>query len=125
VSRSRFLVIAFSIALLTSQLGCGSHKSTTTEPEALYQENCARCHARAGEPGGPTMGGSLGPNLSHIATEAETMKPGMDARAYISESIHDPQAFIVPGYPPVMPSFRGTLTEDEINQVIAFLLTKQ
>jgi len=80
---------------------------------------CVGCH-NAGSGGGTT-----GPNLSHIATEAETMKPGMDARAYISESIHDPQAFIVPGYPPVMPSFRGTLTEDEINQVIAFLLTKQ
>jgi mono/diheme cytochrome c family protein len=80
---------------------------------------CVGCH-NAGSGGGAT-----GPNLSHVATNAETRKPGMDARAYISESIHDPQAFLVPGYPPVMPSFRGTLTEDEINQVIAFLLTKQ
>ncbi len=80
---------------------------------------CIGCH-NAGSGGGTT-----GPNLGHIATEAETMKPGMDARSYISESIHDPQAFIVPGFPPVMPSFRGTLTEDEINSVIAFLLTKK
>jgi len=80
---------------------------------------CVGCH-NAGSGGGAT-----GPNLSQVAINAETRKPGMDARSYISESIHDPQAFLVPGYPPVMPSFRGTLTEEEINQVIAFLLTKK
>jgi mono/diheme cytochrome c family protein len=80
---------------------------------------CVGCH-NAGSGGGAT-----GPNLSQIATTAETRKPGMDARAYISESIHSPQAFLVPGYGPLMPSFQGTLTEDEINQVIAFLLTRK
>ena len=49
----------------------------------------------------------------------------MDAEAYINESIHDPQAFVVPGFPPVMPSFRGTLTEEEIHSVVQYLLTKQ
>ena len=80
---------------------------------------CVGCH-NAG-----TGGGNTGPNLSHIATDGATRKPGMDAAAYIAESIHDPQAFVVPGFPPIMPSFRGTLTEEEINQVVQFLLTKQ
>jgi mono/diheme cytochrome c family protein len=80
---------------------------------------CVGCH-NAGSGGGAT-----GPNLSHIATDGATRKPGMDAEAYINESVHDPQAFLVPGYPPLMPSFRGTLTEEEINSVVEFLLTKQ
>jgi len=80
---------------------------------------CVGCH-NAGNGGGAT-----GPNLSHVATDGATRKPGMDAAAYISESIHDPQAFVVSGFPPVMPSFRGTLTEDEINSLVQFLLTKQ
>jgi mono/diheme cytochrome c family protein len=80
---------------------------------------CVGCH-NAGNGGGAT-----GPNLSHIATDGATRKPGTDAAAYISESIHDPQAFVVSGFPPVMPSFRGTLTEDEINSLVQFLLTKQ
>jgi mono/diheme cytochrome c family protein len=80
---------------------------------------CIGCH-NAGSGGGAT-----GPNLSRIATDAATRKPGTDAAAYLSESIHDPQAFLVPGFAPIMPSFRGTLTEDEINQVVQFLLTKQ
>jgi len=80
---------------------------------------CVGCH-NAGSGGGAT-----GPNLSHIATEGATMKPGMDARAYIEESIRAPQAFIVPGYPPVMPpNFSQVLTDQEINDLIAFLLTK-
>jgi len=81
---------------------------------------CVGCH-NAGSGGGAT-----GPNLSHIATEGATMKPGMDAPAYIEESIRSPQAFIVPGYPPVMPTnFSQVLTNDEIKQVIAYLLTKK
>jgi mono/diheme cytochrome c family protein len=80
---------------------------------------CIGCH-NAGSGGGAT-----GPNLSHVGTDGATRKPGMDAAAYISESIHDPQAFLVPGFAPIMPSFRGTLTEDEINQVVQFLLTKK
>jgi mono/diheme cytochrome c family protein len=80
---------------------------------------CVGCH-NAGSGGGAT-----GPNLSHVGTDGASRKPGMDAAAYISESIHDPQAYLVSGFPPLMPSFRGTLTEEEINNVVQFLLTKQ
>jgi mono/diheme cytochrome c family protein len=80
---------------------------------------CVGCH-NAGSGGGAT-----GPNLSHIATVGAERKPGMDAPTYIDESIHDPQAYIVSGYQPVMPSFRGTLTEEEIDQVVQFLMTRQ
>jgi mono/diheme cytochrome c family protein len=80
---------------------------------------CVGCH-NAGSGGGAT-----GPNLSQIATVGATRRPGEDAPTYISESMHDPQAFLVPGYGPLMPSFRGTLTEEEIQQVVAFLMTKK
>jgi hypothetical protein len=47
----------------------------------------------------------------------------MDAQAYIEESIHNSQAYIVPGYPPVMPVFQGVLTDQEIDSLTAYLLT--
>ena len=80
---------------------------------------CVGCHD-AGSGGGTT-----GPNLSHIATDGATRKPGMDAEAYIRESLLNPQAYLVQGYGPLMPSFRGTLSEEEINNVVQYLLTKQ
>ena len=80
---------------------------------------CVGCH-NAGSGGGAT-----GPNLSQIATVAQNERPGGDAAAYMRESITDPQTFLVPGFAPLMPSFRGTLTDEEINQVVAFLLTRR
>src|SRR5688572_14289973 len=80
---------------------------------------CVGCH-NAGSGGGAT-----GPNLSHIGTEGATRKPGMDAAAYIEESLRNPTAFLVSGYQPLMPSFQGTLTDEEISNVVEFLLSKQ
>ncbi|MCC6176807.1 MAG: c-type cytochrome [Chloroflexi bacterium] len=78
---------------------------------------CIGCHTING------VGGQTGPDLSHIATVAATREPGKDAEAYISESIHTSTAFVVPGYPPVMPSFGGVLSEQEIKDLVAFLMT--
>lgn len=80
---------------------------------------CVGCH-NAGSGGGAT-----GPNLSQIATVAQNDRPGGDAEAYIRESIVNAQAFLVPGYGPLMPSFQGTLTPEEIDQLVAYLMTKQ
>jgi len=81
---------------------------------------CVGCHNAGGG------GGNAGPNLSHIGTEAASRKPGMDASAYLHESIVAPQAYLVAGFGPTMPpTFGQTLTPDEINQVVAFLLGKK
>jgi cytochrome c oxidase subunit 2 len=42
---------------------------------------------------------------------------------YIRESILDPRAKIVAGYQPVMPSYKGSISEDGIMQIIAYLKT--
>lgn len=80
---------------------------------------CIGCHTVG------SVGGVTGPNLSQIGAVAATRKPGMDAQAYINESIRNSTAYVVPGFPPVMPSFQGVLTEQEINSIVAYLLTRQ
>ncbi|MGB9606699.1 MAG: c-type cytochrome, partial [Bryobacteraceae bacterium] len=40
---------------------------------------------------------------------------------YIRESILNPQAKIVAGYQPVMPTFQGLLNERQINALIEFI----
>jgi mono/diheme cytochrome c family protein len=96
-------------------------------PEALAGQSlftgkagCIGCHQIGAQ------GGVTGPPLTNIATVAATRKPGLDAQAYLDESIHMPNAFVVPGFAPgIMPAFGGLLTEDEIKSIEAFLLTRQ
>ena len=40
---------------------------------------------------------------------------------YIRESILEPQAEIVKGFPPVMPTFQGQLNDKDIDAIIAFI----
>jgi cytochrome c oxidase subunit 2 len=42
---------------------------------------------------------------------------------YIRESILDPRAKVVAGYQPVMPTYKGSISEDGIMQIIAYLKT--
>jgi cytochrome c oxidase subunit 2 len=43
--------------------------------------------------------------------------------AYIHESIVNPGAKVVEGFSPAMPSFEGRLSDDQINQIIAYIKT--
>lgn len=81
---------------------------------------CIGCHQIGAQ------GGVTGPALTNIATVAEGRKPGMDAAAYLDESIRQPNAFVVTGYAPgLMPSFQGLLTDAEIKSIEAYLLTRK
>jgi len=45
--------------------------------------------------------------------------------AYIRESILQPNATIVAGYQPLMPTFQGQLTEEQILALIAYIKSLQ
>jgi len=82
---------------------------------------CIGCHTVG------STGGVTGPNLSKIGTVAGTRKPGLDAQAYIDESIKTPSAYVVPGYPDgvMPPDFSKTLTPQELSNLEAFLLSQK
>ncbi len=54
-------------------------------------------------------------------------KPGMSAEDYITESIRNPNAFIVPGFPgppSPMPAFGPQqISDDDLRQLIAYLMS--
>src|SRR5438046_8938742 len=58
---------------------------------------CEICH-RIGQKG------TRAPDLAGIGARAAKTKPGMSAKAYILESLLQPAAYIVEGYPPIMPA---------------------
>src|SRR5215510_11973049 len=58
---------------------------------------CEICH-RIGQKG------TRAPDLAGVGARAGKTKPGLDAKQYIIESLLHPGAFIVEGYPPIMPA---------------------
>jgi mono/diheme cytochrome c family protein len=78
---------------------------------------CEICH-RIGQKG------TRAPDLAGIGGRAGKTKPGMSAKAYIIESLLEPAAYLVPGYPPIMPRIDKppiALNRSELWALTAFL----
>jgi cytochrome c oxidase subunit 2 len=98
-------------------------ESTRTMPlkdlgKLIYESRgCSTCHSIDGSPGqGPSLKGVFGHEI-----KLAVGKPVVADANYIRESIMDPQAKIVLGYEPIMPTFRGLLREREMLALIEFI----
>lgn len=94
--------------------------------ESLYYEStlgvnagCRVCHSL--NPGEVIVG----PSFDGVATRAATAVLGLTAEQYLHESIVDPNAYVVHGFEPdvMLPNFDEILTEKEIGDLVAFLMT--
>jgi hypothetical protein len=66
------------------------------------------------------------PDLAGIGARAGTRVPGLSDVEYLAQSLYEPFAFVVPGFPPAMPPVNQPpigLTDQEILCVIAALQT--
>jgi hypothetical protein len=66
------------------------------------------------------------PDLAGVDVRAQTRVPGLNDVEYFAQSLYEPRAFIVPGFPPAMPEISKPpigLTDKEILCVIAYLQT--
>jgi len=81
---------------------------------------CIVCHTVQG-----VSTGTIGPELTKVATVAATRKPGMDAEAYIRESLTSPSAYVVSGFPDgQMPADLGTrLSKAQLDDLVAYMLS--
>jgi len=100
-------------------LRSNANDSLADKGRKLFQKlQCVTCHT--GE------GSSRAPSLEAIYGDWATLQDGSRVkvdRAYLRESIRYPDAKIVAGYLPIMPSFKGIVSEEELLQLIAFLET--
>jgi mono/diheme cytochrome c family protein len=83
---------------LSLEGGNVSPQQLVSAGEKIFKEKgqCMTCHGigRAGR----------GPDLAGIGGRAATRKPGTKASAYLVESLLNPSAFVVDGFPNIMPN---------------------
>lgn len=92
----------------------------------FMRSGCVECHSMDGIDRLNFNGDPIAPSLLGISMWAGTRVAEMSAVDYIRQSILDPEAYIVEGYVANMPVgfFEYVLSEKDINDVIAFLLTQ-
>jgi mono/diheme cytochrome c family protein len=83
----------------------------------LFQtRGCVGCHRPEGTGVGPTLHGLFG---------SPVQDPGCGVaivdESYIREAILNPSATVAVGFPPVMPTFAGQLTEEELQALIVYV----
>jgi len=84
--------------------------------ELFTQLGCATCHRS------DTQG--RGPNLAGIFGKPVRLEDGRTVMAdenYIRESIVNPQAKIVAGFKPIMPTFQGQVTEESLGALVSYV----
>ena len=86
----------------------------------LYsQRGCLACHSIDGKE-------VVGPTFKNLYGKPENLEDGSSGLVdenYLRESIYEPQAKMVKGYPPTMPSFKGILPEEEVTALIEYIKT--
>lgn len=89
--------------------------------ERLFtQLACNTCHLANGTGRAPSLNGLYGGKV--LLADGSTV---MADEAYIRESILEPKSKIVAGYQPVMPTFQGLVTEEQILNLTAYIRSLQ
>jgi nitric oxide reductase subunit C len=123
-----FVLILVLTVVLTA---CGGDDGETTDSaakagEVLFaqtvigsQAGCATCHSLLE---GVVI---VGPSMAGISSRAGSTVSGQSAENYLKDSILNPDAYVVESFPPgTMPaSLADELTNEQVDQLIAYLLT--
>jgi cytochrome c oxidase subunit II len=98
-------------------MGGGGNQPLAVTGEKLFSElGCVTCHRS------DTQG--RGPNLVGVYGKPVMLEDGRTLTAdesYIRESIVDPGAKIVKGFKPVMPTFQGQISDEQLNALVAYV----
>lgn len=123
--RNKLFILLIAAVLFLS--ACSSTPTVAPTPtldpiakqgQAVFNARCATCHALVPD----TI--IIGPSLYGIATRAETRVEGQTAEEYITMSILRPGDYVVEGFNNVMiTNLAKEITSEEMNSLVAFLLT--
>src|ERR1019366_10373859 len=85
--------------------------------QLFAQYSCITCHSQQA----PTMANLFGSRVR--VYEDGVLKTVTADENYLRESIVDPNRKIVEGYKPIMPNYGPILSEEQINELIAYIKT--
>jgi cytochrome c oxidase subunit 2 len=101
--------------------GGGSEGSLASAGEKLFADlACNTCHRPDSAGRGPVLHGLFGRT---IATQVGEMV--VVDEAYIRESILNPSAKVAVGYQPIMPTFQGLVSEEDLLSLIEYVKSLQ
>ena len=97
--------------------GGSGEGSLASKGDKLFQDlACVNCHKADGSGRGPSLQDLPGKTVELEGGQKITVDDD-----YLRESILSPQSKIVKGYQPIMPTFQGLVTEDQLLQLIEFI----
>lgn len=89
-------------------------------PQVFIARGCTACHAIQSL---PEARGTIGPALDGIGERAATRVEGLDAMAYLKQSIEEPEAYLVEGYTNMMvKGLHAQMTPQEYADLLAYLI---
>jgi cytochrome c oxidase subunit 2 len=83
--------------------------------EAIFASNCTSCHSTGDNK-------LVGPGLAGVGDRAGSRVAGLDEDSYLEQSLREPGAFVVDGFPAVMPEW-SHLGDDSIDALVTYLKT--
>lgn len=111
-----------SVCILVLAIAC-SPEPIATDPIARGRQvyratGCASCH----DAGLFNLFRPVGPPLDRAGRVASERVPGMSAEDYLRQSLTDPGAYVVPGYPDSMPrGLAGQLSPEDLAALVTYL----
>lgn len=95
---------------------CPDSVAAESGQKLSVSKGCMACHTTTGVR-------LIGPSWKDLFGKTEPTDKGevkVDEN-YVRESILDPQAKVVTGFQPVMPTFRGQIADQEIDEIVAYI----
>ncbi|MBA3639160.1 MAG: cytochrome c oxidase subunit II [Acidobacteria bacterium] len=111
-------IIAMEPEAFQAWLGGGAaSESPVAQGEKLFSDlSCNTCHMADSQGRGPML-----TNLFNKRVELQNGQTVVADEAYLRESIVNPQAKIVAGFQPIMPTFQGLVSEEQLLQLISYV----